>query len=99
MNRLSCGEDYSIAIIKDNASDLVNIWCWWSNEFGQLGLGCLVSVSKSRPNHYLLEFINHKPINISTENNHTIILLQRKDYDEINNDENLTKLIFDHAKI
>ena len=99
VNKLSCGEDHSIAIIKDNTSDLVNIWCWGSNEFGQLGLGCHVSVSKPRPNHYLLEFINHKPIDISTGNNHTIILLQRKDYDEKNNDENLIKLIFDHAKI
>ena len=99
VNKISCGEAHSIAIIKDNTSDLVNIWCWGSNEFGQLGLGCHVSMSKPRPNHYLLEFINHKPIDISTGNNHTIILLQRKDFDEKNNDENLIKFICNYAKI
>ena len=99
VNRISCGEEHSIAIIKDNTSDLVNIWCWGSNEFGQLGLGCHVLLSKPRPNHYLLEFINHKPIDISTGNNHSIILLQRKDFDEKNNDENLIKLIFDNVRI
>ena len=99
VNRISCGEEHTIAIIKDNTSDLVNIWCWGSNEFGQLGLGCHVTTSKPKPNHYLLEFINHKPIDISTGNNHTIILLQRKDFDEKNNDENLIKLIFDNVKI
>ena len=99
VNKISCGEQHSIAIIKDNTSDLINIWVWGSNEYGQLGLGCQVSSSKPRPNHYLLEFINHNPIDISTGNNHTIILLQRKDYDEKNNDDNLIKLIFDNAKI
>ena len=99
VNKISCGEKHSIAIVKDNTSDLINIWGWGSNEFGQLGLGCQVSLSKPRPNHYLLEFINHNPIDISTGHNHTIILLQRKDFDEKNNDENLIKLIFDNAKI
>ena len=98
VNRISCGEEHSIAIIKDNTSDLTNIWCWGSNEFGQLGLGCHVNVSKPKPNHYLLEFINHKPIDIATGGFHTIILLQRKDYDEKNNDETLIKLIFDNSK-
>ena len=98
VNRISCGEEHSIAIIKDNTSDLTNIWCWGSNEFGQLGLGCHVSVSKPKPNHYLLEFINHKQIDIATGGFHTIILLQRKDFDEKNNDETLIKLIFDNSK-
>ena len=99
VNRISCGEEHSIAIIKDNTSDLTNIWCWGSNEFGQLGLGCHVNVSKPKPNHYLLEFINHKPIDIAAGEFHTIILLQRKDYDEKNNDETLIKLIVDNSKI
>ena len=99
VNRISCGEEHSIAIIKDNTSNLVNIWCWGSNEFGQLGLGCHVNVSKPKPNHYLLEFINHKPIDISTGSHHTLILLQRNDYDEKNSDETLIKIIFDNAKI
>ena len=99
VNRISCGEEHSIAIIKDNTSNLVNIWCWGSNEFGQLGLGCHVNVSKPKPNHYLLEFINHKPIDISTGSHHTLILLQRNDYDEKNSDETLIKIIFYNAKI
>ena len=99
VNRISCGEEHSIAIIKDNTSDLVNIWCWGSNEYGQLGLGCYVNTSKPKPNHYLLEFINHKPIDISTGSFHTIILLQRKDFNQNNNDETLIKLIFDNSKI
>ena len=99
VNRISCGEEHSIAIIKDNTSDLVNIWCWGSNEYGQLGLGCNVNTSKPKPNHYLLEFINHKPIDISTGSFHSIILLQRKDFNQSNNDETLIKLIFDNSKI
>ena len=99
VNRISCGEEHSIAIIKDNTSDLVNIWCWGSNEFGQLGLGVHINTSKPRPNHYLLEFINHKPIDISTGSFHSIILLQRKDFNQNNNDETLIKLIFDNSKI
>ena len=99
VNRISCGEEHSIAIIKDNTSDLVNVWCWGSNEYGQLGLGCNVNTSKPKPNHYLLEFINHKPIDISTGSFHSIILLQRKDFNQSNNDETLIKLIFDNSKI
>jgi alpha-tubulin suppressor-like RCC1 family protein len=99
VNRISCGDEHSMAIIKDNTSDLVNIWCWGSNEYGQLGLGCHVMNSKPKPNHYLLEFINHKPIDISTGSFHTIILLQRKDFNPNNNDETLIKLIFDNSKI
>ena len=99
VNRISCGEEHSIAIIKDNTSDLVNIWCWGSNEYGQLGLGCNVNTCKPKPNHYLLEFINHKPIDISTGSFHSIILLQRKDFNQSNNDETLIKLIFDNSKI
>ena len=99
VNRISCGEEHTIAIVKDNTSDLVNIWCWGSNEFGQLGLGVHINTSKPKPNHYLLEFINHKPIDISAGNNHSIILLQRKDYNELNSDESLSELIFKYSKI
>ena len=98
-NKIVCGEEHCLAIIKDTISDLENIWCWGSNQFGQIGLGTYVKTSKPKPNHFLLEFINHKIIDISAGKNHSIILLQRKDYNELNNDETLTKLIFKYTKI
>jgi alpha-tubulin suppressor-like RCC1 family protein len=97
--KIVCGEEHCLAIIKDTISDILNIWCWGSNVYGQLGLGSHINLSKPKPNHYLLEFINHKPIDISVGNNHSIILLQRKDYNELNNDETLTNLIFNYSKI
>ena len=97
--KIVCGEEHCLAIIKDTISNLINIWCWGSNNFGQIGLGSHVNFSKPKPNHYLLEFINHEPIDISVGNNHSIILLQRKDYDELNKDETLTELIFNYSKI
>ena len=97
--KISCGEEHCLAIIKDTISDLLNIWCWGSNNYGQLGLGSYIKISKPRPNHYLLEFINHKPIDISTGKNHSILLLQRKDYNELNNEQTLTELIFKYSKI
>ena len=97
--KISCGEEHSLAIIKDTTSDIINIWCWGSNKLGQLGLGSHIIQSKPKPIHYLLEFINHIPIDISTGKNHSIILLQRKDYNEFNNDETLTELIFKYCKI
>ena len=97
--KIVCGEEHCLAIIKDTISNLVNIWCWGSNNLGQIGLGSHVNFSKPKPNHYLLEFINHEPIDISVGNNHSIILLQRKDYDELNKDETLTELIFKYSKI
>ena len=99
VNRLSCGEKHSIAAVKDNSSNLLNIWCWGSNEFGQLGLGSNIISSKPKPNHYLLEFINHKPVDISTGSNHSMILLQRKDFNEKNSDEMLKKLIYNNSKL
>ena len=99
VNQIACGEEHCLAIIKDTIIDLVNIWCWGSNTYGQLGLGSHINISKPKPNHYLLEFINHKPIDISVGNNHSILLLQRKDYNELNSDETLTKLILKYAKI
>ena len=97
--KISCGEEHSLAIIQDTISNLINIWCWGANNYGQLGLGSYINVSKPRPNHYLLEFINHNPIDISTGRNHSIVLLQRKDYNELNNNDTLTELIFKYSKI
>ena len=96
---ISCGEEHTLAIIKDNTCDIINIWCWGSNKYGQLGLGSHIIVSRPKPIHYLLEFINHIPIDISTGKNHSVILLQRKDYNELNSDETLSELIFKYSKI
>ena len=99
VNKIVCGEDHCLAIIKDTISDLVNIWCWGSNSYGQIGLGSHINIGKPKPNHYLLEFINHKPIDISVGKNHSLLLLQRKDFNELNNDETLSKIIFKYSKI
>ena len=97
--KISCGEEHCLAIIKDTTCDIINIWGWGSNKYGQLGLGSHVNISKPKPIHYLLEFINHWPVDISTGRNHSIILLQRKDYNELNSDESLSELIFKYSKI
>ena len=97
--KISCGEEHSLAIIKDNTCDIINIWCWGSNHYGQLGLGSHIIISKPKPIHYLLEFINHIPLDISTGKNHSVILLQRKDYNELNSDETLSELIYKYSKI
>ena len=97
--KISCGEEHSLAIIKDNTCDIINIWGWGSNHYGQLGLGAHIIMSMPKPIHYLLEFINHIPIDISTGKNHSIILLQRKDYNELNSDETLRELISKYSKI
>ena len=97
--KISCGEEHCLAIIKDTTCDIINIWGWGSNKYGQLGLGSHVNISKPKPIHYLLEFINHWPVDISTGRNHSIILLQRKDYNELNSDESLSELIFKYTKI
>ena len=97
--KIACGEEHCLAIIKDTISNLENIWCWGANQFGQIGLGSYVKKSKPKPNHFLLEFINHKILDISAGKNHSMILLQRKDYNELNNDETLTNLIFKYSLI
>ena len=97
--KLVCGEAHCIAIIKDTISNIINVWCWGNNNFGQLGLGSHIEQSKPKPNHYILEFVNHKAKDISVGRNHSIVLLKRKEYNEDNNDDVLSELIFKYSKI
>ena len=78
--KISCGEEHCLAVIKDTTRDVINSWAWDLNKYGQLGLGSHVNNSNLKPIHYLLEFINHWMVDILTGRNHSIILLQRKDY-------------------
>ena len=85
--KISCGNDFCIAMIRDSLTKIVNIWSWGRNKEGQLGLNSN-EVEYSSPNLVpnLLEYVNHCPVDISTGNNHCLVLLEKKGENEINID-------------
>ena len=92
--KISCGNDFCIAMIRDSLTKIVNIWSWGRNKEGQLGLNSN-EVEYSSPNLVpnLLEYVNHCPVDISTGNNHCLVLLEKKEENEINIDIEENKII------
>ena len=84
--KVVCGENNCIAMVRDSTTKIVNIWSWGNNREGQLGLGNNVEESKPKPIPSLLEYVNHYPKDITCGKNHCLVLLQRND--EINFDQN-----------
>ena len=73
-------------MIKDKITNSINIWAWGRNKEGQLGFNDNVENSRPKLVPFLLEFINHYPKDISCGKNHCLVLLEKKD--EINIDDN-----------
>ena len=84
--KVVCGENSCIAMVRDSTTKEVNIWSWGNNKEGQLGLGSDIEKSKPKPIPSLLEYINHYPKDIACGKNHCLVLLERND--EINTDDN-----------
>ena len=84
--KISCGEKFCVAMIKDKITNSINIWAWGRNKEGQLGFNDNVENSRPKLVPFLLEFINHYPKDISCGKNHCLVLLEKKD--EINIDDN-----------
>jgi len=103
--KISCGEKFCLAMIKDNITKIVNIWTWGQNKEGQLGLNSNIDISSPKLVPSLLEYVNHFPIDISCGNNHCLILLEKKGEDinyninnDINKDNILNQLIYKYNK-
>ena len=87
-------------MIKDSITKLISIWTWGRNKEGQLGLDD-DNIENSRPKlvPYLLEFVNHYPLNISCGKSHCLVLLERKeDNFNIDNKQILNQLILKYNK-
>ena len=54
--KISCGEGHCLAVIKDLISNIITIWSWGNNKFGQLGHGSLLKKSTPNPINYLSEY-------------------------------------------
>ena len=98
--KISCGEKFCLAMIKDSITKLISIWTWGRNKEGQLGLDD-DNIENSRPKlvPYLLEFVNHYPLNIACGKSHCLVLLERKeDNFNIDNKQILNQLILKYNK-
>lgn len=96
--KVSCGENFCIAMVRDSISKIVNIWSWGSNKEGQLGLGNKTKNSRPKPIPILLEYINHIPKDISCGKNHCLVLLERNGELNINNEKIINDMIIKYNK-
>ena len=96
--KVICGENNCIAMVQDSTNKNVTIWSWGNNREGQLGLGNNIEESKPKPIPSLLEYINHYPKDISCGNNHCLVLLQRNDYINIDQNKVVDDLILKYKK-
>ena len=97
--KISCGEKFCLAMIKDSITKITNIWTWGRNKEGQLGLDDDIENSRPKLVPNLLEFINHHPLDISCGKNHCLILLEKKEeITNINNESILNLLINKYNK-
>ena len=96
--KVSCGENFCIAMVKDSITKIVNIWSWGSNKEGQLGLGNNDKNSRPKPIPILLEYINHTPKDISCGKSHCLVLLERNGELNINNEKIINDMIIKYNK-
>ena len=96
--KVSCGENFCIAMVKDSITKIVNIWSWGSNKEGQLGLGNNAKNSRPKPIPILLEYINHIPKDITCGKNHCLVLLERNGELNINNGKIINDMIIKYNK-
>ena len=96
--KISCGEKFCVAMIKDLMTNIVNIWVWGRNKEGQLGIDEDVEISRPKLVPSLLEFVNHYPVDISCGKNHCLILLEKKDEINVDNNQILNQIITKYNK-
>ena len=107
--KISCGEKFCLAMIRDSITKIINIWTWGENKEGQLGLNNNVDISLPKLVPGLLEFVNHFPVDIACGSNHCLILLEKKGEDininnninsdiDIDNDKIFSQLIYKYNK-
>ena len=91
VEKISCGESHTLAIVLDLNSNTQSIWSWGNNNFGQIGHGLMVKNSLPKEIEYLKEYNMSNFSDVSCGGFHSLILLKRKnnldwiekDYEEI----------------
>ena len=96
--KISCGENFCVAIIKDIITNMINIWAWGSNNNGQIGFNSDIKNIRPKFIPSLLEYINHTPVDICCGKNHCLILLKKNDEINIDNDKILNQMISKYNK-
>lgn len=56
--KIKCGESHSLALVDSNNNSSPIIWCWGSNQFGQLGIGEKEGKSLPKPFPYIMNYID-----------------------------------------
>ena len=96
--KVSCGEKFCVAMIKDAITNIVNIWTWGRNKEGQLGLDEDIEYSNPKLVPNLLEYVNHYPVDICCGKNHCLILLEKKEEINVDNGQILNQIISKYNK-
>ena len=98
--KISCGEGHCLAVIKDLISNIITIWSWGNNKFGQLGQGSLLKKSPPNPINYLSEYNSKSFEEISCGGFHSLCLIKYRDnLNWIENDFKEIKNIIDDIGI
>ena len=96
--KISCGEKFCVAMIKDTITNLVNIWTWGRNKEGQLGLDENIEYSNPKLVPNLLEYVNHYPLDICCGKEHCLILLEKKEEINVDNNQILNQIVTKYNK-
>jgi E3 ubiquitin-protein ligase HERC2 len=77
--KVSCGEGHCLAVIKDLISNIITIWSWGNNKFGQLGQGSLVKKSTPNPINFLSDYNSKNFDEISCGGFHSLCLIKYRE--------------------
>ena len=101
VEKISCGEAHSVAIIKEKFSNERIIWSWGNNRYGQLGLGDKINFSLPKPVSFLFEYKGNKFESISCGGFHSLCIINHnEDINWIENDfKNMICKIIDEIGI
>lgn len=64
VKKIACGENHCLAVIEDVNLNLISIWSWGLNKFGQLGNGSTNTITSPNMIEYFLEYNNLRIIDI-----------------------------------
>ena len=77
--KVSCGEGHCLAVIKDLISNIITIWSWGNNKFGQLGQGIITKKTTPNPINYLSDYNSKNFDEISCGGFHSLCLIKYKE--------------------